>query len=51
MRVTEALEEIDGVTDVEVSLEKNEATFQEEKPVDHETVKRKVWEAGYEVVE
>ncbi|MCF8031132.1 MAG: copper ion binding protein [Desulfohalobiaceae bacterium] len=47
--VTKALEQLDGVKNVEVSLEKGEARFEEEKPVDRETVRKAVQDAGYEV--
>jgi len=49
--VTKALEQLDGVKNVEVSLEKGEARFEEEKPVDRESLRKAVQDAGYEVGE
>lgn len=49
--VTKALEQLDGVKNVEVSLEKGEARFEEEKPVDRETLRKAVQDAGYDVGE
>jgi copper chaperone len=37
--VTKALSEIDGITDVQVNLEEGEATFNEQSPVDEQTIK------------
>ena len=51
MAVTKALQEIDGIRDVKVALEKGEATFNEEKPVDPEIIRAHVETAGYEVGE
>ncbi len=47
--VTNALKGIDGVRNVSVDLGKGEASFEEEKPVDMETIKKAVQEAGYQV--
>jgi copper ion binding protein len=44
----EALEKIPGVSDVEVNLEKGEATF--EGSVDAQVVKEAISEIGFEVV-
>lgn len=49
--VTKALEQLDGVKNVEVSLDKGEASYDEEKPVDRETVRKAVQDAGYDVGE
>ena len=49
MAVTKALNEIDGIKDVKVDLEKGEATF-EGKPIDMDLVREKIKKAGYEVV-
>lgn len=46
--VTKALGGIDGVKDVQVSLEKAEAVFTETKPVDPETIREVLKKAGYE---
>jgi copper chaperone len=50
MAVTKALDEIDGVSAVQVDLSKGEATFQETKPVDRNLIRDKIKKAGYEVV-
>jgi copper chaperone len=43
------LNNIKGIKNVKVSLEKGEATFDEEKPVDMELIKQQIKKAGYEV--
>jgi len=48
MAVTKALSGIDGVRDVRVDLERGEASFEEDRPVEMEVVKRMLAEAGYE---
>jgi len=48
--VTKALSDLDGVTDVRVSLEKGEATFNEQSPVDEATIKDAITKIGFEVV-
>jgi copper chaperone len=48
--VTEALQKIDGITGVQVSLEKGEAQYQESKPVPLEVIKNAVSKIGFEVV-
>ena len=50
MAVTKALNEIEGVEEVEVSLENAEATFKETRPVDPTSIREKIKKAGYEVV-
>jgi copper chaperone len=50
MAVQKALGGIDGVTNVNVDLEKGEATFDETAPVDMNTVREAVQKAGYQVV-
>ena len=47
--VTTALSAIEGIDDVQVSLEKGEATFTENKPVDAETIKDAITKIGFEV--
>jgi copper chaperone len=47
--VTEALQAIDGVDHVKVSLEKGEATFDEVKPLDISVIKENIRKAGFEV--
>ena len=49
--VTKALSEITGVTDVQVSLEKGEATFKENSPVPEQTIKDAITKIGFEVVD
>jgi copper chaperone len=49
--VTKALNEIDGVKDVKVDLSKGEASFEEMTPVDMDSVRGRVKQAGYEVVD
>ncbi len=51
MAVTKALNEIEGIKDVNVDLEKGEAAFFEEKPVDKSIIKERIEKAGYEVDE
>ncbi len=48
--VTKALGEIDGISNVKVSLEQGEAAFEEGKPVDDGTIKNAVKKAGFEVI-
>ena len=47
--VTKALNEIDGVSSVKVDLTSNTATYEEDKPVDEETVKKAISAIGFEV--
>lgn len=47
--VKSALEQIEGVKNVQVDLQKGEAGFEEEFPVDLEKVKKAVQDAGYDV--
>ncbi|MCF8086102.1 MAG: copper ion binding protein [Desulfohalobiaceae bacterium] len=49
--VTKALQQLDGVKNVEVSLDQGEARYEEDKPVDRETVRKAVQDAGYDVGE
>jgi len=51
MSVTKALSAIEGITDVQVSLEKGEATFNEKSPVPDQTIKDAITKIGFEVVE
>ena len=50
MATTKALNEVEGISNVTVDLEKGEAAFDEGSPVDMNTVKDKIKKAGYEVV-
>ncbi len=47
--VKKALEEVNGIRDVSVDLEKGEATYEETTPVDDNIVKEKIKKAGYEL--
>ncbi len=47
--VTKALNGIDGVQNVQVSLEKGQATFTETSPMDPGVIRDAVKKAGYEV--
>jgi copper chaperone len=47
--VSKALGSIDGVTDVNVDLEKGQATFNSEKSVDMDKVRQEIEKAGYEL--
>lgn len=46
--VTKALNEIDGISKVTVDLEKGEAAYEEDKPVDREKVKEAINKIGFE---
>ena len=48
--VTKALRAIDGIAEVKVDLASKTATYEEEKPVDPQTVKDAVAAIGFEVV-
>ena len=50
MATTKALDEVDGISNVRVDLEKGEAAFDEESPVDMNIVKEKIKKAGFEVI-
>lgn len=47
--VSKALSEIDGVKEVAVNLEENEAVYSETKPVDKATIKEAISKIGFEV--
>ncbi len=49
MAVKKALMKVEGLKDVQVNLEKGEATFEEEKPVAANLIREAVEKAGYEV--
>ena len=48
--VTKALSAIAGISDVQVNLEKGEATFEEQGPVDEQIIKDAIARIGFEVV-
>ncbi|WP_045220592.1 heavy-metal-associated domain-containing protein [Desulfonatronum thioautotrophicum] len=47
--VTNALSGIDGIQDVEVSLEKGEARFTETKPVSQDALREALKKAGHDL--
>jgi copper chaperone len=47
--VTKALSEIAGITDVQVDLERGEATFEEVQPVAQELLRESIKKAGFEL--
>jgi copper chaperone len=49
MAVTKALSGIDGIKDVQVDLEKGEATFTEEKTIDRALIRERIVKAGFDV--
>jgi copper chaperone len=49
--VSKALSAIDGISDVQVDLEKGIAVFQENMPIDPETIKKAIAATGFEVVD
>ena len=48
--VTKALSGIKGITDVKVSLEKGEATFNEKNPLPDQVIRDAITKIGFEVV-
>jgi copper chaperone CopZ len=51
MAVTKALGGIEGITDVRVDLQKGEASFAEEKPVDRALIRERIAKAGFTLVD
>jgi copper chaperone len=49
MAVKKALNNIDGVKNVKVDLEKAEAVFEEDQPVDSSEIRSAIEKAGYTV--
>lgn len=49
--VTKALSDITGISDIQVSLDKGTATFNENTPVAFETIKKAIAAIGFEVVD
>lgn len=47
--VTKALNDLDGITNVSVNLEKNEVSFEETAPIDLEVVKQAIRDTGFDV--
>jgi copper chaperone len=50
MAVTKALDEIEGITNAKVDLEKARAVYDETAPVDLNRVKEAIKKAGYQIV-
>ncbi len=48
--VTKALSELEGISNVQVNLEKGEATYNEESVVSPETIKAAIVAIGFEAV-
>jgi len=48
--VTKALAGIQGITDVQVNLEKGEASFNEKSPVPEQAIRDAITKIGFEVV-
>ena len=51
MTVEKALNTIDGVTNVEVSLENKKAVIESQKEIDNNKIKKVIKEAGFEVTD
>jgi copper chaperone len=51
MSVTKALSAIEGIRDVRVDLQKGEASFTEEQPVDRALIRARIAKAGFELVD
>lgn len=49
MAVTKALNEIRGISNVNVDLEKGQATFERDESVDLKAVEQRIEKAGYEI--
>ena len=49
--VTRTVKEIEGIEEIAVDLKTGMLTFQETVPVDMETVRERIKEAGYEIGE
>jgi copper chaperone len=48
MRVTKALQAIEGIKNVKVDLQSGEATYDEDKPIDRKIIAERIRKAGYE---
>jgi copper chaperone len=51
MAVTKALTGIEGIKDVRVDLQKGEASFTEDGPVDRAVIRERIAKAGFELVD
>ena len=51
MAGTKALAGIEGIKDVRVDLQKGEASFAEEKPIDRTLIRERIMKAGFAVVD
>lgn len=48
--VTKALSEIDGISEVQIDLEKGEASYEEDSPLAPEIIKNAISKIGFEVI-
>jgi copper chaperone len=51
MAVMKALGGIDGIRDVQVDLERGEAFFTEERPIDRTLIRERIVKAGFDVAD
>jgi len=49
MAVTKALGSIEGIRDVKVDLERGEASFTEDRPVNRALIRERIIKAGFDV--
>lgn len=49
MAVTKALKGVEGINDARVDLQKGEARFDHDKPVDQTAIKKSIEGAGFEI--
>jgi len=49
MRVTNALQAIEGIKNVKVDLQSGEATYDEDIPIDRKVIAERIRKAGYDV--
>lgn len=50
MAVKKSLQEVAGVTDIQIDMGKGEAVLEHSQPIDNTMVKTKIEKAGYDVV-
>jgi copper chaperone len=49
MAVTKALNSIEGIKNIRIDLQKGEAEYEADKPIDTELIRESISKAGYEV--
>jgi len=49
MAVTKALQKMEGIKNIQVSLDKGEASFDEDPPVDREAIRTSIRKAGFTI--